>query len=102
MPGAFQEEIDRWLRLAKDEAWSVEVLFFKVEDYYIEGIGGIDHGESVYAGLAAVLSLSPGHQRAIRMKNEMEEALATVREECREPVSIGGVEVHIRRLGGVH
>jgi hypothetical protein len=100
MPNAFQDEIDRWLLLAKDEAWSVEVLFFKVEDYYIEGIGGIDHGESVYAGLAAVLSLSPGHQLAIQMKDEMEEALASVREEAENLFRLAESKFTSRNLTG--
>jgi hypothetical protein len=46
---------------AKREDLSADDLFSKVEDYYIEGIGRIDWAESVLAGTAAVLSLSPEH-----------------------------------------
>jgi hypothetical protein len=57
------------------EGASGDVLFSKVEDYYIEGIGGIEWAESILAGLTAVLSLDPGHPRAIALKSAMESSL---------------------------
>jgi hypothetical protein len=73
VPNVSQDAIERWLLLTKEEEWLGDDLFSAMEHFYIEGI---DWAESICAGLAAVLSLSPGHQRAIEWKEGMEKALA--------------------------
>jgi hypothetical protein len=59
MADALEGKTNQWLLSAKCEDLSADDLFSEVEHYYIEGIGGIDLAESVLAGTAAVLSLSP-------------------------------------------
>ena len=71
MADALEDKINRWLLWAKREDVSADDLFSQVEHYYIEGIGGIDWAESVLAGTAAVLSLSPGHRRATDLHTKL-------------------------------
>jgi hypothetical protein len=55
-------------------------LFRDVEDFYIEGIGGIDWAESIVDALDEVLYLSPQLGEAIKLK----ECIAEILPQCRE------------------
>jgi len=78
MADALEDKMNEWLLWANREGRSADDLFWKVEDYYMECIGGIDCAESILAGMAAVLSLFPGHQRATDFHSEMQISLITL------------------------
>ena len=78
MADALEDKINQWLLEAKREDLSADDLFSEVQGYYIEGIGGIDWAESVLAGTAAVLSLSPGHRRATDLHSALQISLITL------------------------
>ena len=101
MADALEDEINRWLLWAKREGRSVDDMFSQVESDYMEGIGGIDWAESVLAGFAAVLSLSPGHQRATHFRSAMQRSLV-IGQAVRRPISNGRFEIRNRRLEGQH